>query len=110
MSRSGKYLLTAGVDSTVKLWDLGSGDLLQVYDKHRYTADRGNVEFSHNEEYIVTVDDSSSAAVVYNTRTAMLEQRLVGHNGVVRFVTSSPNEPALMTCSDDSRSRFWYMD
>lgn len=110
VSRSGRYLLSSGADSAIKLWDMGSGEVISVYDKHKYTSDRGSVEFSHNEEYILAVDESSSAAIVYNTRSAELEQRLVGHNGVVRYIASSPLEPALMTCSDDFRSRFWYME
>ena len=107
ISKTGKYILSAGADSTVKLWDLGTGKQVSTFAKHTTVGDRCNVDFGHNEEYIVCVDEPSSAGVVYNTRSGELDQRLTGHNNVVRWIAASPVDPALITCSDDHRARFW---
>ena len=109
-SKNGKYLLSCGNDSTIRLWDIGSGQQITTYMEHTHKLERFNVEFSHNEEYIIGLDESGFAAIVWNTRSGELVQRLAGHNNLVRWVAASPMEPALMTCSDDHRARFWFMD
>ena len=60
VSRSGNYLLSSGTDSTVKLWDLGSGKQISTYSSHSSPSEHYNVEFGHNEEYIVCSDESNS--------------------------------------------------
>lgn len=107
ISKNGKYILSGGCDSTVKLWDLGSGKQVSTYSNHTVTSDRFNVDFGHNEEYIICVDEPSSAGIVYNTRSGELDKKLTGHNNVVRWIAASPTEPAIITCSDDHRARFW---
>jgi cleavage stimulation factor subunit 1 len=47
---------------------------------------------------------------MWDVRTGEVLQRLSGHTNVVSWVVSSPVEPALMTCSNDHRARFWFDD
>ena len=55
-------------------------------------------------------DEGAHSVVVWDIRTGEVLQRLSGHTNVVSWVASSPVEPALMTCSNDHRARFWFDD
>jgi WD40 repeat protein len=89
--------------------------------------------FSFNEDYVLAPDESAAVAIIWDTRSGApslspvracavarpqvsdslkhssgdLLQRLTGHNQLLRYLASSPVENALVTCSDDSRARFW---
>uniref|UniRef100_A0A6B2L520 Cleavage stimulation factor 50 kDa subunit n=1 Tax=Arcella intermedia TaxID=1963864 RepID=A0A6B2L520_9EUKA len=110
-SRNKKYLLTAGKDAMIRIWDVGSGrEIKRIYtgnQKHPYWDNRLQVCFSYTEDYIFSSDENNNSGVIWDTRTGELVQRLSGHNGVVRWIASSPTDPHAMTCSDDHRARFW---
>lgn len=80
--------------------------------------------FSYNEDLIFSSDENAMAAVIWDSRTGELMQRLTGHNNVVRsvfvnfrfvlcanlhfrYVATSPTDTSIVTCSDDHRARFW---
>ena len=54
--------------------------------------------FSHNEDFIVSADESTYASVVWDSRTGEVVQKLQGHTNVVTWIASSPTENALITC------------
>eukprot|EP00011_Vannellida_sp_DIVA3-517-6-12_P014272 CAMPEP_0114618156 /NCGR_PEP_ID=MMETSP0168-20121206/7561_1 /TAXON_ID=95228 ORGANISM="Vannella sp., Strain DIVA3 517/6/12" /NCGR_SAMPLE_ID=MMETSP0168 /ASSEMBLY_ACC=CAM_ASM_000044 /LENGTH=327 /DNA_ID=CAMNT_0001829301 /DNA_START=50 /DNA_END=1033 /DNA_ORIENTATION=+ len=109
-SQNGKYVLSSGRDSSARLWDLSKGTLLRQYRGNKQVTHKMNVEFSFNEDFVVGLDENSNSCFVWNTRTEQISQRLSGHNSLLRWVACSPVEPALITCSDDHRARFWLMD
>eukprot|EP01090_Pellita_catalonica_P003464 TRINITY_DN13137_c0_g1_i1.p1 TRINITY_DN13137_c0_g1~~TRINITY_DN13137_c0_g1_i1.p1 ORF type:complete len:426 (-),score=51.95 TRINITY_DN13137_c0_g1_i1:98-1375(-) len=102
-----KYLMSGGKDSTLRLWELSTGRQVRVYKGGAQTKQRMTAAFSYNEDFLVGSDETSAAAIVWDSRTGELVERLTGHNGMVRAVASSPVEDALLTCSDDHRARFW---
>jgi len=106
-SRNSKYILSGGKDSIVRLWDVTTGRQITSYSGAVATKNRLQTIFCHNEDYIVTSDESSNAAIVWDTRTGEVLQKLTGHNGLIRWIAASPAEPALISCSDDHRARFW---
>jgi cleavage stimulation factor subunit 1 len=61
--------------------------------------------FSHNEEFVVSTDESSGHVVLWDARTGLEAQRLSGIHGVSRWVCASPAEPMLLVCSDDHKIR-----
>jgi WD40 repeat protein len=42
-----------------------------------------------------------------NNSTGEQISKLGGHNKLIRWVTCSPTEQAIVSCSDDQRARFW---
>lgn len=106
-SRNGRYLLSCGKDSTVKLWDLSTTRPLRIYSGSVLSKRRLPATFSFSEDFVLAPDESGAVAVAWDTRSGDLLHRLTGHNQLVRFIASSPVENALLTCSDDSRARFW---
>jgi cleavage stimulation factor subunit 1 len=109
-SRNSKYVLSGGKDSTVRLWDLATGRQLKVYTGSAQSKNRLQTTFSYNEDLIISSDENMYLCVVWDTHTGDIKQNLTGHNNIVRWVCSSPVEPALMTCSDDRRARFWCLE
>lgn len=57
--------------------------------------------------YVVSSDETSNSALLWDARTGDLVQRLPGHTALVRAVATSTTDAALITCSDDHRARFW---
>lgn len=110
-SLNGKYLLTGGRDCKAKIWDVSSGKELSsinysspVQPIHKL---RCQTKWTYNEDFIVVSDESAQAALVYDTRTQELVQRLSGHNGAIRWIGVSPVKNQFLTCSEDHRARFW---
>eukprot|EP01130_Rhizamoeba_saxonica_P013595 TRINITY_DN5817_c0_g1_i1.p1 TRINITY_DN5817_c0_g1~~TRINITY_DN5817_c0_g1_i1.p1 ORF type:complete len:289 (-),score=55.03 TRINITY_DN5817_c0_g1_i1:20-886(-) len=113
-SRNKKYLLTSGKDAWVRLWDLSNmRELRSIYTGSNNNPNWNNrmqVCFSYREDHVFAPDESSNSAIVWDIRTGESVQRLSGHNGVVKYIASSPTDPHVMTCSLDHRARFWVED
>ncbi|KAL6064501.1 Cleavage stimulation factor 50 kDa subunit [Balamuthia mandrillaris] len=101
-SRNHKYLLSGGRDSHVRIWDLATDRQLRSFNGCVQTA-----TFNHTEDFVLTSDEGTSEALVWDSRTGTLVQRLTGHSNHVRAIAASPVENSLMTCSDDHRARYW---
>lgn len=110
-TRNGKYLLSSGKDSLVKLWELSTSRALIAYTgagttgKQEYTT---QAVFNHTEDFVLYPDEATTSLCAWNSRNASrLHLTSLGHNGPVRHIVHSPNNPAFLTCSDDFRARFW---
>ena len=108
-SRNGKYVLSSGKDSVVKLWEVTSGNILNEYVGVTQHNHRTGVQFNHTEDLIIAPDEKGMAVGCWDARTAEPHPHLVtGHNNVIRSAIHSPTMPAFISCSDDFRARFWY--
>eukprot|EP00668_Euglena_longa_P040206 GGOE01052961.1.p1 GENE.GGOE01052961.1~~GGOE01052961.1.p1 ORF type:complete len:424 (+),score=96.68 GGOE01052961.1:45-1274(+) len=110
-SKNGRHLLSSGKDGQTRLWDISNPRApVHVYfpgmpkgpTPHRVVS-----SFSFNEQAVAMIDDSLQAVQVTDSVTGALIQRLVGHGGMVRHVTCSPCDFALLTCCDDGKLRIW---
>jgi cleavage stimulation factor subunit 1 len=111
-SRNRKYFLTGGKDCIARVWSVAMPNrpILQIFSGNPANPQqrlRLQTRWSYNEDHILCSDEHGNATLVYDTRTQELQQRLTGHNQVVRYIAVSPVEPHIMTCSDDHRARFW---
>eukprot|EP01043_Picozoa_sp_COSAG02_P003383 COSAG02_NODE_82_length_39723_cov_247.146650_25_plen_117_part_00 len=98
-SKNQKYLLSAGRNNAVVLWDLTAKRPLLYFNGHRHARHRSQACFSHNEDFVITSDDASGELVFWNSRTGELAQRIgAGHNASIRWVAHSPVAPHLVTC------------
>ena len=106
-SRNNYYLLTGGKDSVVRLWDLRMGKLLKTYLGAQQSKTRVTTSFSYTEDYIFSADEMTNNFVVWNAHTGELVEKLSGHASAISWVAASPVELSVLTCSLDSRARFW---
>jgi cleavage stimulation factor subunit 1 len=109
-SKEQKYLLSAGKDAVIKIWELSTGRQLQNILTGPQWKNRLQVTFNYNEDFILSSDENKYIVVVWDTRTGEVIQNLPGHTNVIRWIASSPIDPAIVTCSDDHRARFWMED
>lgn len=113
ISKNRKYLLTSGMDLTVRLWDITAGGRqikkFQCGNPNPNSNDSFRLPacFSYNEDFILTADDTTNSVFAWDTRTGELVQKLTGHNQLVRGIAASPVKPHIVSCSDDFRARFW---
>ena len=110
-SKSGKYLLSSGKDGQTKLWDLtNTRTPLKHYSptQKASTAQRIVSMFSFDEQSVMVIDDAAQAVNVLESMTGNITQKLAGHTGLVRNITSSPCELLVLTCCDDGKLRAWH--
>lgn len=128
VSKRGTYLLTAGADSAVKLWDVR---MLREAAKNAGAAapvplrtyEGGGMAacFTHDDRHVVGAgaDAASGAVMVWLTGVdaeaaaeapalgGELVSKCTGHSAVVRKVIAQPNAAAFASCSDDGTVRAW---
>lgn len=107
LSRNSNYLLSGGRDGTCRLWDLSMGRVLVTYDKAPQSRVRARSRFTHDEQFVASIDETTNAVVLFDARTGAVSTTLVGHTAPPRAVASHPRVPGLMTCGEDKCSRFW---
>lgn len=110
-SRNGKYLLSSGKDSMVKLWELSMSRCLIAYTSQGVGKPqfRPQACFNHTEDYVLYPDERTTSLSSWDSRNAERKAMLaLGHNNPVRFLTHSPTSASFITCSDDFRARFWH--
>lgn len=101
-SPSGFQVITASDDNTARLWDMQSGEPLQVFEGHSGPVTKVHVT-SDNQQLLTASTDSF--AILWDIDTAELLVRYEGH---VREVTSIvSNSGTLYTASMDGTARAW---
>lgn len=111
----GTHLLSSGQDNTARLYDLATGDLVVKYEGGAHSRSRLNAVFSSCGEYVMMPDERSCVINVWQARPsddgagqaplALPSQ----HQRPVKFIAASPSEQAFVTCSEDTRVRFWHV-
>jgi cleavage stimulation factor subunit 1 len=111
-SKNGKYLLSSGKESLVKLWELSMSRCLIAYTgagTQGKQMNRLQASFSHTEDFVLFPDEKTTSLCSWDARNAERKQLLaLGHNQPVRFLAHSPTTSSFLTCSDDFRARFWH--
>jgi transcription initiation factor TFIID subunit 5 len=99
-----KHILTASEDKTVRLWDIDTKRVLQVYQGHESGVTRA-IYLSNGRSFL-TASRDGTAAVWQNDRTAP-DLRLVGHTSAVLDIAPSTNELFIVTGGADNSARIW---
>ena len=111
VSQNGKYILSAGKDSMVKLWEMSMCSCLLTYEGASNPSSknhRAQAVFNHTEDFVMFPDCRNIQLHSWNARTGThLDLLQLNHNYSVRFIAHSPTSSAFITCSEDFRARFW---
>ena len=101
-SSDGKYLATAGNDSTTRLWDLSEKQQTQW---HGHQGVLWSVSFSPDGQYIATVGQSGIVKL-WDLSGQLLTQWQAEHGWFTRLSFSSDGQ-CLATAGNDSIARLW---
>eukprot|EP00249_Psilotum_nudum_P017210 c26212_g1_i1 orf=245-1558(+) len=102
-----RYVLSCGKDSTVRLWEVGSGRQVKQYVGAQHQQMRCQAVFNHTEEFILCVDESNNELVAWEALTGDISSWPSNHVGTPRWLEHSPSEAAFVTCGTDRSVRFW---
>ncbi|WVZ18994.1 hypothetical protein V8G54_006316 [Vigna mungo] len=95
-------------DSTVKLWEVGSGRLVRQYLGAIHTQLRCQAIFNQTEEFIIFIDELSNEIVIWDAMTTeKVAKWPSNHVGAPRWLEHSPVESAFISCGTDRSVRFW---
>ncbi|ODV90567.1 hypothetical protein CANCADRAFT_26852 [Tortispora caseinolytica NRRL Y-17796] len=107
LSADSSMLLSASVDSMVKLWDTRpavpvESRFMKQLEGAKLSMNccpiRGSFSFNNR---LVGLGSEDGTAVIWDCTSGRLAEKLPGHRGVVHDVEFSPTEMVLATCSED---------
>ena len=107
ISPDGKSVASAGLDGTIRNWDLTSGK-----ERRRITDHDGpvsDVHFLPDGRRIVSASHDGSIRI-WNVSDGSQLQRLVGHKGPVRSLALSLSGQRMLSGGDDKIARLWDLD
>ncbi|EOA91948.1 hypothetical protein ACJQWK_03400 [Exserohilum turcicum] len=103
LSPNGTLLASVSRDETVKLWDTGTGKLVQTF--KGYSFFNNAMAFAPDNKALGFI--STNAVKLWKLDTGAVVHTLKGHSGHVRTVAFSPNSNVLASGSDDNTIKIW---
>ncbi|KEH38060.1 cleavage stimulation factor 50 kDa subunit [Medicago truncatula] len=102
------FVLSCGKDSTIKLWEVGSGRLVKQYLGAIHTQLRCQAIFNATEEFILSIDELNNEVIIWDAMTTEIVAKWPSnHVGAPRWLEHSPVESAFISCGTDRSIRFW---
>lgn len=102
-SPDGQQLLGAGDDLTLRLWEVESGQLLQVFQGHQATI--SDAELSRDGDRVITASWDRTARIWQVSSGRVLT--ILPHRDVVSSAAFSPDGTVAVTSSWDKTAKFW---
>jgi hypothetical protein len=106
-SPDGKTLASAGVDKTVKLWDVASRTEIKSLSGHQNFVN--SVSFSPDGKTLASADDDNMVKL-WDVASGRELKSLTGHQSSVRSVSFNPDGKTLASASWDSTVKLWNFD
>ncbi|RXW20451.1 hypothetical protein EST38_g5407 [Candolleomyces aberdarensis] len=101
----GRTLVSGSYDSTVRLWDVITGELKRVLKGHTQKVYSVALDLGRNQAYSGSMDGT---ARVWDLRTGDCRHTLTGHTSLVGLIELSPSH--LVSASADATLRIWDPD
>jgi WD40 repeat protein/serine/threonine protein kinase len=97
-------VLSAGDDTTVRLWDLAAGARLKTFRGHEKKV--WCCDFSPDGKRIIT-GSADASALLWDLETGAVLRRFEGHTRDINGVVFSPDGKQIVTASWDGTLRLW---
>ena len=103
-SHDGRYLLSGSIDTSVRLWEVSSGELVRRFDGH--TSGVMSASISSDDRYAVTGAQDGSL-IVWDLASGDLVRQIKGHSGVVHYVSFMSDGEGIWSAADDGTVKLW---
>ncbi len=107
ISPDGKFLATGSTDGTARIWDLSTGETVQILSAHTDAID--GIAFSPDGKSLATGSFDKTVRV-WDAATGATLWVLAGHTAEVGDVRFSPDGKYLVSVSGDHTARVWDLD
>jgi WD40 repeat protein len=104
INQDGKTLVSGSADSTIKIWDMETGQVLRTLTGH--TGYVNALDISPNGQMLVSGDADGNLRV-WNLKTGELLHKLIGHVGFVSALHISPDGQMLASGDADNSIKIW---
>ena len=121
-SHDGRYIATASIDGTARLWSAVSGKAHETLGQEtaglRLSTVQGvpserdqkmNCAFSPDDKLLATAS-ANNVVRVWDVETGTESAAIAGHTGLVEHVAFNPDGSRLLTASHDGTARLWDVD
>ncbi len=110
-SSDGKKIASPSRDSSIRLWDVTTGDLLQTLDGNTggHAVWYASVAWSPDGSQIAATSGDRSVEL-WDLENGTMYWALDGHTGPVYSVSWSPDGSEIVTASNDGTVRLWDID
>jgi len=106
LSRDRNCILASCLDSTLRLLDKSSGELLSAYRGHKNIEYKIDSCFNNNDAVIISGSEDNNV-YFWDLVEANLVQTLKGHTGTVCSLSYHLTEPYLLSSSMDGTIKVW---
>ncbi|MBO6717568.1 MAG: WD40 repeat domain-containing protein [Rhizobiaceae bacterium] len=113
-SPDGKWVATATWDSTVRIWDVETGEEINVLVGHEgpingivYSPDGSRIATSSGDYYWSSSNSGDQTARLWDATSGAEIAVLRGHEGHIRSIEFSPDGSRVLTASNDNTARIW---
>lgn len=108
-SSDGKYLVSGGLDKTVRIWEVQSGQLVQTLSGHQYFV--LDIEVSKDGKWIISSAGDYNKKVgevkVWETKSGRLVQTIKGLPYPVNAIALCNNNQHLVTAGENGTLKIW---
>src|SRR5215204_5268298 len=100
---NGKFVVTGGVDSTVRIWKTENGEVITIL---KHPASVSSIDISKDGNNIVTGSYDSTVRL-WRIADGVLLKEFKGHRGTVWSIAFSPDGKLIVSSSDDAMAIVW---